>query len=216
LIVSFDAEAFPEAGDAAKKADRRSEKKSRISHTELYFDDIQGGFTLTNSLRCLKPFRFYPSSFTRCMRMGAPDELVRGGGHCRDAAPRRLTRHPDDGPTSSNVFNGVCVERKSGQVPVPRLHQRCSSRRWKCRKNGRHSHDRPPILPAPGFLRNAAPAKERARPRPAVKAMRNLSHIGVFIACGGLLLLGVAPPARFHPRKVLQTFAGKQLPFRRQ
>ncbi len=80
----------------------------------LYFDDIQGGFTLTT--RALpQAFQVLPVIVYKVYADGRPDELVRGVdivGTPLAALTRILTT--GDQP---RVFNGVCGA-ESGQVPV--------------------------------------------------------------------------------------------------
>src|SRR5205085_11856706 len=80
----------------------------------LYFDDIQGGFTLTT--RALpQAFQVLPVLVYKVYADGRPDELVRGVdivGTPLAALTRILTTGDHE-----HVFNGVCGA-ESGQVPV--------------------------------------------------------------------------------------------------
>jgi TldD protein len=128
----------------------------------LYFDDIQGGFTLTT--RSLpQAFQVLPVIVYKIYADGRPDELVRGVDIVGTplAALTRILLTGDQ----QHVFNGVCGA-ESGQVPVSAVAPAMLFSEMEVQKR-QHSHDRPPILPAPGF-EDAAPRKD-ARAKPAVK-----------------------------------------------
>ncbi len=128
----------------------------------LYFDDIQGGFTLTT--RSLpQAFQVLPVIVYKVYADGRPDELVRGVDIVGTplAALTRILMTGDQ----QHVFNGVCGA-ESGQVPVSAVAPAMLFSEMEVQKR-QHSHDRPPILPAPGF-ENAAPAKD-AQAKPEVK-----------------------------------------------
>lgn len=128
----------------------------------LYFDDIQGGFTLTT--RSLpQAFQVLPVIVYKVYADGRPDELVRGVDIVGTplAALTRILLTGD----KEHVFNGVCGA-ESGQVPVSAVAPAMLFSEMEVQKR-QHSHDRPPILPAPGF-ENVAPTKT-AEAHPAVK-----------------------------------------------
>ncbi len=128
----------------------------------LYFDDIQGGFTLTT--RSLpQAFQVLPVIVYKVYADGRPDELVRGVDIVGTplAALTRILMTGDQ----QHVFNGVCGA-ESGQVPVSAVAPAMLFSEMEVQKR-QHSHDRPPILPAPGF-ENSAPAKD-AQAKPEVK-----------------------------------------------
>jgi predicted Zn-dependent protease len=128
----------------------------------LYFDDIQGGFTLTT--RSLpQAFQVLPVIVYKIYADGRPDELVRGVDIVGTplAALTRILLTGDQ----QHVFNGVCGA-ESGQVPVSAVAPAMLFSEMEVQKR-QHSHDRPPILPAPGF-EDAAPRKD-ARAKPEVK-----------------------------------------------
>jgi len=128
----------------------------------LYFDDIQGGFTLTT--RSLpQAFQVLPVIVYKVYADGRPDELVRGVDIVGTplAALTRILLTGDQ----QHVFNGVCGA-ESGQVPVSAVAPAMLFSEMEVQKR-QHSHDRPPILPAPGF-EDAAPKKD-AQDKPAVK-----------------------------------------------
>jgi predicted Zn-dependent protease len=132
----------------------------------LYFDDIQGGFTLTT--RSLpQAFQVLPVIVFKVYADGRPDELVRGVDIVGTplAALTRILLTGD----KQHVFNGICGA-ESGQVPVSAVAPAMLFSEMEVQKR-QHSHDRPPILPPPGF-ENTSPAKTAAKdaqPRPEVK-----------------------------------------------
>lgn len=128
----------------------------------LYFDDIQGGFTLTT--RALpQAFQVLPVIVYKVYADGRPDELVRGVDIVGTplAALTRILMTGDQ----QHVFNGVCGA-ESGMVPVSAIAPAMLFNEMEVQKR-QHSHDRPPILPAPGF-ENASPTKD-APAKPEVK-----------------------------------------------
>lgn len=119
----------------------------------LYFDDIQGGFTLTT--RSLpQAFQVLPVIVYKVYADGRPDELVRGVDIVGTplAALTRILLTGD----KQHVFNGVCGA-ESGQVPVSAVAPAMLFSEMEVQKR-QHSHDRPPILPPPGF-ENMSPVK---------------------------------------------------------
>jgi TldD protein len=122
----------------------------------LYFDDIQGGFTLTT--RALpQAFQVLPVLVYKVYADGRPDELVRGVdivGTPLAALTRILTT--GDQP---KVFNGVCGA-ESGQVPVAAIAPSMLFSEMEVQKRA-HEHERPPLLPPPGF-ENMGAAKDAA------------------------------------------------------
>jgi TldD protein len=132
----------------------------------LYFDDIQGGFTLTT--RSLpQAFQVLPVIVYKVYADGRPDELVRGVDIVGTplAALTRILMTGDQ----QHVFNGVCGA-ESGQVPVSAVAPAMLFSEMEVQKR-QHSHDRPPILPAPGF-EDSSGAKAAAKDdqsKPAVK-----------------------------------------------
>src|SRR5437879_4473705 len=128
----------------------------------LYFDDIQGGFTLTT--RALpQAFQVLPVLVYKVYADGRPDELVRGVdivGTPLAALTRILTT--GDQP---RVFNGVCGA-ESGQVPVAAVAPSMLFSEMEVQKRA-HEHERPPLLAPPGF-EDAGVAKD-AQAMPGVK-----------------------------------------------
>src|SRR5580704_6624404 len=158
LIVTS-TQTVPEAEMRQKLID---EVKKQNKPYGLYFDDIQGGFTLTT--RSLpQAFQVLPVIVYKVYADGRPDELVRGVDIVGTplAALTRIMLTGDQ----QHVFNGVCGA-ESGQVPVSAVAPAMLFSEMEVQKR-QHSHDRPPILPAPGF-EDTAPRKD-AQDKPAVK-----------------------------------------------
>jgi len=112
----------------------------------LYFDDIQGGFTLTT--RALpQAFQVLPVIVYKVYADGRPDELVRGVDIVGTplAALTRIMTTGDQ----QHVFNGVCGA-ESGQVPVAAAAPAMLFSEMEVQKRA-HEHERPPLLPPPGF-----------------------------------------------------------------
>jgi len=142
LIVTS-TKTVPEAEMRQKLID---EVKKQGKPYGLYFDDIQGGFTLTT--RSLpQAFQVLPVLVYKVYADGRPDELVRGVdivGTPLAALTRILTT--GDQP---KVFNGVCGA-ESGQVPVAAVAPSMLFSEMEVQKRA-HEHERPPLLPPPGF-----------------------------------------------------------------
>ena len=130
----------------------------------LYFDDIQGGFTLTT--RALpQAFQVLPVIVYRVYADGRPDELVRGVDIVGTplAALTRIAITGDQ----QHVFNGMCGA-ESGSVPVAAVAPAMLFTEMEVQKRG-HSHERPPILPAPGFETTTASSDQEILPKRTVK-----------------------------------------------
>jgi len=120
----------------------------------LYFDDIQGGFTLTT--RSLpQAFQVLPVIVYKVYPDGRPDELVRGVDIVGTplAALTRIITTGD----KQHVFNGICGA-ESGSVPVSAVAPAMLFSEMEVQKRA-HGHDRPPILPAPDADGPASAAK---------------------------------------------------------
>lgn len=112
----------------------------------LYFDDVQGGFTLTT--RSLpQAFQVLPVMVYRVYADGRPDELVRGVDIVGTPLAA-LTRILLTG-NAERVFNGICGA-ESGSVPVSAAAPAMLFSEIEVQKRAQ-SHTRPPILPPPGF-----------------------------------------------------------------
>lgn len=120
----------------------------------LYFDDIQGGFTLTTR-SSPQSFQVLPVIVYKIYPDGRPDELVRGVDIVGTplAALTRIVTTGD----KQHVFNGVCGA-ESGYVPVSAVAPAMLFSEMEVQKRA-HGHDRPPILRPPG-VESAATSKE--------------------------------------------------------
>jgi len=158
LIVSS-SQSVPEAQLRQKLID---EAKKQGKPYGLYFDDIQGGFTLTT--RSLpQAFQVLPVIVYKVYADGRPDELVRGVdivGTPLAALTRILTTGDQQ-----HVFNGVCGA-ESGQVPVAAVAPAMLFSEMEVQKRA-HEHERPPLLSPPGF-EDSGPVKD-ASAKPTVK-----------------------------------------------
>jgi TldD protein len=154
LIVSS-SQTVPESEMRQKLID---EVKKQGKPYGLYFDDIQGGFTLTT--RSLpQSFQVLPVIVYKVYPDGRPDELVRGVdivGTPLAALTRILTTGD-----KQHVFNGVCGA-ESGQVPVSAAAPAMLFSEMEVQKRA-HAHDRPPLLPPPGMETSAAGAVQSTR-----------------------------------------------------
>ena len=142
LIVSS-TQAVPEKDLRQKLID---EVKKQNKPYGLYFDDIQGGFTLTT--RALpQAFQVLPVIVYKVYPDGRPDELVRGVDIVGTplAALTRIVTTGDQ----QHVFNGVCGA-ESGSVPVSAVAPAMLFSEMEVQKRA-HEHERPPLLPPPGF-----------------------------------------------------------------
>ncbi|MGC1648469.1 MAG: metallopeptidase TldD-related protein [Candidatus Sulfotelmatobacter sp.] len=129
----------------------------------LYFEDIQGGFTLTQR-SMPQAFQVLPVLVWRVYADGRPDELVRGidiVGTPLAALNRILVTGE-----KTEIFNGVCGA-ESGQVPVAAAAPAMLFSEIEVQKRA-HSLNRPPILPSPalddGTSGKDAGAKPGAQP----------------------------------------------------
>jgi TldD protein len=110
----------------------------------LYFEDIQGGFTLTQ--RALpQAFQVLPVLVWRVYPDGRPDQLVRGVDIVGTplAALNRILVTGE----RTDVFNGMCGA-ESGQVPVSAAAPAMLFSEIEVQKRA-HALNRPPILPTP-------------------------------------------------------------------
>ncbi len=150
LIVTS-TQTVPEAQMRQKLID---EVKKQGKPYGLYFDDIQGGFTITTR-QLPQAFQVLPVMVYKVYADGRPDELVRGVdivGTPLAALTRILTTGDQQ-----HVFNGVCGA-ESGQVPVAAVAPSMLFSEMEVQKRA-HQHERPPLLPPPGFEAMASPAK---------------------------------------------------------
>ncbi len=120
----------------------------------LYFEDIQGGFTLTQR-SMPQAFQVLPVLVWRVYADGRPDELVRGIDIVGTplAALNRILLTGE----KTEIFNGICGA-ESGQVPVAAAAPAMLFSEIEVQKRA-HSLNRPPILPAPS-IGDANPGKD--------------------------------------------------------
>jgi TldD protein len=123
----------------------------------LYFEDIQGGFTLTQ--RSLpQAFQVLPVMVWRVYADGRPDELVRGVDIVGTPLAA-LTRILMTGETT-DIFNGICGA-ESGSIPVSAAAPAMLFSEIEVQKRG-HSLTPPPALPKP----STTPAADTFAPPP--------------------------------------------------
>ncbi len=110
----------------------------------LYFEDVEGGFTLTQR-QSPQAFQVLPIIVWRVYADGRPDELVRGVDMVGTpiAALQRIVATGN----KVDVFNGVCGA-ESGWVPVSASAPMMLFSEMEVQKKG-HGRDRPPILAPP-------------------------------------------------------------------
>jgi TldD protein len=119
----------------------------------LYFDDIQGGFTLTGRASP-QAFQVIPVMVYRVYADGRPDELVRGVDIV--GTPLLSLNNIVLTGDTLQVFNGICGA-ESGQVPVAAAAPAMLFTEIEVQKRRRGS-ERPPVLPPPGFESTASAA----------------------------------------------------------
>jgi TldD protein len=132
----------------------------------LYFDDIQGGFTLTGRASP-QAFQVIPVMVYRVYADGRPDELVRGVDIV--GTPLLSLNNIVLTGETLQVFNGICGA-ESGQVPVAAAAPEMLFTEIEVQKRRRGS-ERPPILPPPGFesAASAPPANATKAAAPRAK-----------------------------------------------
>ncbi len=125
----------------------------------LYFEDIQGGFTLTT--RALpQAFQVIPVMVWRVYPDGRPDELVRGVDIV--GTPLLSLNNIILTGGTEQVFNGICGA-ESGQVPVAAVAPAMLFSEMEVQKRAKGTQ-RPPLLPPPGFespTKTAGPKEAR-------------------------------------------------------
>jgi len=140
LIVSS-SKTMPDAGLRAKFID---EIKKQGKPYGLYFEDIQGGFTLT--MRELpQAFTVLPVKVWRVYADGRPDELVRGVDIV--GTPLTVLNQIEATGDTTSVFNGICGA-ESGSVPVSAASPMILFSAMEVQKR-KYGDTRPPILPPP-------------------------------------------------------------------
>ncbi len=112
----------------------------------LYFEDIQGGFTLTTT-ELPQAFQVLPVIVWRVYADGRPDELVRGVDIV--GTPLTVLNQIEATGDTTSVFNGVCGA-ESGSVPVSAAAPAMLFADIEVQKR-KYGDTRPPILPAPAI-----------------------------------------------------------------
>jgi TldD protein len=119
----------------------------------LYFEDIQGGFTITG--RSLpQAFQVIPVMVWRVYADARPDELVRGVDIV--GTPLLSLNNIMVTGDTLQVFNGVCGA-ESGQVPVSASAPAMLFSEIEVQKR-RKGTDRPPLIPPPSLNDTASPS----------------------------------------------------------
>ena len=123
----------------------------------LYFEDIQGGFTLTT--RALpQAFQVIPVMVWRVYADGRPDELARGVDIV--GTPLLSLNNIILTGDTLQVFNGICGA-ESGQVPVAAAAPAMLFSEIEVQKRAKGTQ-KPPLLPPPGFETASTGAKPGA------------------------------------------------------
>jgi len=132
--------------DSEMRAQLIDEVKRQGKPYGLYFEDVQGGFTLTTR-ELPQAFQVLPVIVWRVYPDGRPDQLVRGVDIVGTplASLNRILLTGD----KTEVFNGICGA-ESGSVPVSASAPAMLFSEMEVQKRSA-SRERPPILPAPGF-----------------------------------------------------------------
>jgi predicted Zn-dependent protease len=110
----------------------------------LYFEDIQGGFTLTTR-ELPQAFQVLPVMVWRVYADGRPDELVRGVDIV--GTPLTVLTEIEATGDTTSVFNGICGA-ESGSVPVSAAAPAMLFSEMEVQKR-KYGDTRPPILPPP-------------------------------------------------------------------
>ena len=142
--------------DSEMRAQLIDEVKKEGKPYGLYFEDVQGGFTLTTR-ELPQAFQVLPVIVWRVYPDGRPDQLVRGVDIVGTplASLNRILLTGD----KTEVFNGICGA-ESGSVPVSAAAPAMLFSEMEVQKRSA-SRERPPILLAPGFEEssgNSAPS----------------------------------------------------------
>ena len=150
LVVSRQGNLLIEATETVSQdALRRQLIKQLKTQGKTYgfiIDDITGGFTFTGR-STPNAFVVKPVGITRVWTDGRPDELVRGA----DLIGTPLVAFSQVLAASDQVavFNGYCGA-ESGYVPVSASAPDLLLRELEIQRSDK-AHDRPPLLPTPGF-----------------------------------------------------------------
>src|ERR1700691_356721 len=143
--------------DAELRKQFVEEIKKQAKTYGLYFDDIQGGFTLTGRASP-QAFQVLPVMVYRVYADGRPDELVRGVDIV--STPLLSLNNIMVTGDTMHVFNGICGA-ESGQVPVSAAAPAMLFSEIEVQKRKRGT-ERPPILPPPSL--DPPPTASKSRP----------------------------------------------------
>jgi len=125
----------------------------------LYFEDIAGGFTLT--LRNMpQAFQIMPLMVWKVYPDGRPDELVRGVDII--GTPLTVLNRIIVTGQKMDVFNGECGA-ESGSIPVSAAAPAILFSEVEVQKMAQ-GHERPPVLPPPGFDRKETASQQSPKP----------------------------------------------------
>jgi len=132
--------------DSDMRAQLIAEVKKEGKPYGLYFEDVQGGFTLTTR-ELPQAFQVLPVIVFRVYPDGRPDQLVRGVDIVGTplASLNRIVVTGD----KTEVFNGICGA-ESGSVPVSASAPAMLFSEMEVQKRN-STRERPPILPPPGY-----------------------------------------------------------------
>jgi len=130
--------------DAQLRARFIDEIKKQGKPYGLYFEDIQGGFTLTTR-ELPQAFQVLPVMVWRVFADGRPDELVRGVDIV--GTPLTVLNQIEATGDTTSVFNGICGA-ESGSVPVSAAAPMILFSDIEVQKR-KYGDTRPPILPPP-------------------------------------------------------------------
>jgi TldD protein len=139
--------------DAVMRQQLIDEIKKQSKPYGLYFEDIQGGFTLTTRFTP-QAFQILPVMVWKVYPDGKPDELVRGVDIV--GTPIAALNHILVTGDTQQVFNGICGA-ESGSVPVSASAPSMLFSEMEVQKRG-HQRMRPPLLPPPAFDQESAKA----------------------------------------------------------
>jgi len=112
----------------------------------LYFEDIEGGFTLTTR-QLPQAFQVLPVMVWRVYADERPDELVRGVNIV--GTPLAAMSHIIATGDREHVFNGICGA-ESGNIPVSAAAPAMLFSEIEVQRKDQ-GHDRPPLLPPPSL-----------------------------------------------------------------
>jgi len=130
--------------DAQLRARFLDEIKKQGKPYGLYFEDIQGGFTLTTR-ELPQAFQVLPVMVWRVYADGRPDELVRGVDIV--GTPLTVLNQIEATGETTSVFNGICGA-ESGSVPVSAAAPMILFADIEVQKR-KYGDTRPPTLPPP-------------------------------------------------------------------